>query len=61
MHMSEQKQKRQRFYALKKHLRERELLVRLYAFCAFCACKIFSQKKRKFKVVLIASSTLLLI
>ena len=34
-HMSEQKQKRQRFYALKKHLRERKSLIRLFAFLCF--------------------------
>ena len=41
---------------LKKHLRERKSLIRLfafgafhtfYAFYAFCACKIFSSKKNK--------------
>ena len=49
-HINEQKQKMQRFYTLKKHLRGRKSLIRLFAFCAFawlclcafCACKIFS-------------------
>ena len=40
-HIGEQKQKRQRFYALKKHLRGKKLLIRLFAclcfLCAFCA------------------------
>ena len=46
-HISEQKEKRQRFYALKKHLRRRKSIVRLYTFCAFyalyafCACYAF--------------------
>ena len=34
-HISKQKQKRQRFYALKKHLRGKKSLIHLFAFCAF--------------------------
>ena len=40
-HISKQKHKRQCFYALKKHLRGKKLLIHLFAFlcflCAFCA------------------------
>ena len=50
-HVSEQKRKRQRFYALKKHLRGRKLLIHLFPFlcfwCAFCAfCVFFVWNKR---------------
>ena len=39
-HISKQKQKRQLFYALKKYLRRRKLLIRLFAFlCFLCAQK----------------------
>ena len=39
-HISEQKQKRQRFHELKKHLRRRKSLIRLFAFlCPLCAQK----------------------
>ena len=38
--VSEQKQKRQRFYALKKYLRRRKSFIRLFAFlCFLCAQK----------------------
>ena len=37
MHISEQKLKRQHFYALKKHLKGKKSLIRLFAFSAFCA------------------------
>ena len=54
-HISEQKQKRQRFYALKKHLRGRKSLIRLFAFlcflcafCAFCAFLCVKQKRQYF-------------
>ena len=51
-HISEQKQKRQRFYALKKHLRGRKSLIRLFAFlcflCAFCAFLCVKQKRQQF-------------
>ena len=50
-HISEQKQKRQRFYALKKHLRGGMSLFRLFAFlcflCAFCACCAFLCVKQR--------------
>ena len=53
-HISKQKQKKQRFYALKKYLKGKKLLIRLFgflcflcAFCASCASKIFLQKKKK--------------
>ena len=37
------------------------VFVRLYAFCAFCACEIFLQKKiKRFKIALIPSFTVLL-
>ena len=40
MHITEQKQKRRRFYALRKHLRRRKSLIRLFAFlCFLCAQK----------------------
>ena len=49
---SEQKQKRQRFYALKKHLRGTKLLIRSFAFlcflCAFCAFLCAKQKRQRF-------------
>ena len=35
MHISEQKQKRQRFYVLKKHLRGKKLFIHLSAFLCF--------------------------
>ena len=45
MHINKQKQKRQRFMLLKKHLRGRKSLIRLFAFlcffCAFCAFYAF--------------------
>ena len=54
-HISEQKQKRQRFYALKKHLRRRKSFIRLCAFFVLfmytkkttflCAIKISKRKK----------------
>ena len=51
-HISEQKQKRQRFYALIKHLRGRKSLIRLFAFlchlCAFCAFLCVKQKRQHF-------------
>ena len=51
-HISEQKQKSQRFYALKKHLSGRKLLVHLYVFlcflCAFCAFLCVKQKRQHF-------------
>ena len=53
-HIGEQKQKRQRFYALKKHLRGKSFLFAYLRVCAFyvrsvpfCACKFFSFKKSK--------------
>ena len=51
-HISEQKQKSQRFYALKKRLRGRKLLVHLHAFlcflCAFCPfCGILCVKQKR--------------
>ena len=52
--IGEQKQKRQRFYALKKHLRGKSCLFAYLRVCAFyvrsvpfCACKFFSFKKSK--------------
>ena len=54
-HISQQKQKRQRFYALKKCLRGRKSLIRLFAFlcflcafCAFCAFLCLKQKRKHF-------------
>ena len=54
-HISEQKQKRQHFYALKKHLRGRKSLIRLFAFlcflcvfCAFCAFLCVKQRRQHF-------------
>ena len=54
-HISEQKQKRQHFYALKKHLRGRKSLIRLFAFLcflcafyAFCAFLCVKQKRQHF-------------
>ena len=45
-HISEQKQKRQHFYALKKHLRARVSLIRLFAFlCFLCLQNPFVNKK----------------
>ena len=39
-HISKQKQKRQRFHELKKHLRRRKSLIHLFAFlCPLCAQK----------------------
>ena len=50
-HISKRKQKRQRFFAVQKHLRGRKLLSRLFVFlcflCAFCAfCAILSVKQK---------------
>ena len=67
--ISKQKQKRQHFYAHKKHLRGKSRLFTylrfcafcaFYTFCAFCALKIFSRKKiiKKFKTALMTSFTL---
>ena len=55
------------FLWYKKHLRGGKSLACVlcflcfYAFCAFCACEIFLQKKiKRFKIVLILSFTILL-
>ena len=52
MHTSKQKQKRQRFYALKKHLRGKKSLIHLFAFlcflCAFYAFLCVKQKRQHF-------------
>ena len=55
---SEQKQKRQHFYAHKKHLRGRKLLVCI--FVLFVCFKSFHKKIKKLEIALIASFTLLL-
>ena len=51
-HISKQKQKRQRFFAVQKHLRGRKLLSRLFVFlcflCAFCAFLCVKQKRQYF-------------
>ena len=51
-YISEQKQKRQRFYELKKHLRGKMSLIHLFAFlwflCAFCAFLCVTQKRQHF-------------
>ena len=72
MHISEQKQKRQHFYALKKHLRGKKSLVRLFAFlcflcflcflyflCFLCLQNLFVKINKKFKIALMTSFTLL--
>ena len=41
-HISEQKQKRQRFHALKKHLRGKKSLIRLFTFFAFAWLRLFA-------------------
>ena len=54
-YVREQKQKRQHFYVLKKHLRGKKLLIRLFAFLcflcafyAFCAFLCVKQKRQHF-------------
>ena len=56
-HISEQKQKRQHFYVLKKHLRGKKLPIRLFTFLcflcpfyAFCAFLYVKQKRDHFYV-----------
>ena len=47
-HISKQKQRRQHFYVLKKHLRGKKSLIRLFAFlyflCAFCTFYEWNKK-----------------
>ena len=51
MHTSEQKQKRQHFYAHKKHLMRKKSLIRLFAFlcflCFLCVQNLFVKKIKK--------------
>ena len=67
-HTSEQKQKRQHFYAHKKHLRGRTSLVRLFAplcfLCFLCFLglpNLFVKKIKRLKTALLTSFTLLLL
>ena len=60
------KNKKAAFYALKKHLRRKKSLIRLFAllcfFCFLCVWNLFVKKKKKkeFKTALITSFTILL-